>query len=66
MKFDILLPLYRPRGNWDEPICEAITAIRAALNGKGEVHLYITNDGAAPEYRGSIAAAADGISGFLP
>lgn len=50
MKFDILLPLYRPRGNWDEPICEAITAIRAALNGKGEVHLYITNDGAAPEY----------------
>ncbi|MBE6356840.1 MAG: DUF3473 domain-containing protein [Lentisphaerae bacterium] len=71
MKFDILLPLYRPRDGWEEPVCHAVSRIAAALSGKGDVHLYITNDGAPPEYYPQTAldrvnAAVGGNLHFLP
>lgn len=50
MKLDILLPLYAPRGNWDENIAEAIKNIKRELGDSVEITLYLTNDGAAEEY----------------
>ena len=71
MKFDVILPLYRPAAGWEKTVCKEITAVRQALSGKGEVHLYITNDGAPLEYYqqealDKVRDAAGGNFHFLP
>ena len=50
MKLDVLLPLYKPHGNWEKNIIEAITSLRSAFEGTADIYLYITNDGAPEEY----------------
>ena len=71
MKLDLILPLYKPSGNWAELIADAVKNLRSRLSSYGELHLYITNDGAAenfypPHLLSQINDAADGNLHFLP
>ena len=70
MKLDVLLPLYKPHGNWEKNIIEAITALRSSFEGSADIYLYITNDGAPEEYYPAeslqrISDAVDGKFQFL-
>ncbi|MBQ9770596.1 MAG: glycosyltransferase [Lentisphaeria bacterium] len=70
MKLDVLLPLYKPQGNWEKQIIDAITSLRSAFEGTAVIHLYITNDGAPDEYYPvesiqRISDAVDGNFSFL-
>ncbi|MCQ2378395.1 MAG: glycosyltransferase [Victivallaceae bacterium] len=47
---DVILPLYRPRGEWAEHISGALTPLRRALaEKKMDLHLYLVNDGSPAE-----------------
>ena len=50
MKLDILLPLHKPRAGWETIIVDAIGNLQKDIGAMGEIHLYITNDGAPDEY----------------
>ena len=50
MKLDILLPCYKPHVNWEKNIIDAVSNLQKSLGSLGEIHLYITNDGAPDEY----------------
>ena len=70
MKLDILLPLYKPQGDWENNIINAVTNLKKALAPEGEIHLYITNDGAPDSFYPAeslqrISDAADGKFSFL-
>ena len=70
MKLDILLPLYKPHGDWEKNIINAVTELRKALEPFGEIHVYLTNDGAPEEFYPEeslkrISNAVDGKFAFL-
>ena len=72
MRFDVVLPLYRPAPGWDDHIAEAVGKLRLRCAEKGgELHVSITNDGfpltAYPEAAlKKIEDAAAGNFSFLP
>lgn len=70
MKFDILLPLYKPHAGWEKNIIDAIRNLQNEIGSMGEIHLCITNDGApdefyAPEALQQISDAVNGNFRFL-
>lgn len=50
MRLDILLPLYAPPKGWEKAVVDAVTQLQCAIGEKCEIHLFITNDGAADHY----------------
>ena len=50
MKLDILLPCYKPHAGWEKNIIDAVANLQKEIGSLGELHLYITNDGASDEY----------------
>lgn len=50
MKLDILLPLYKPRKNWEKNIIDAVTDLQQQIGRDHEITLFITNDGTPDEY----------------
>lgn len=68
---DIILPLYRPTGEWEEHIIECIRALREYFSGKPvELMFHIMNDGGALTYYpqeklDAIKEAANGQFDFL-
>lgn len=65
MKFDILLPAYAPHEGWEKNIVDALLKVREELGPSVELHLYITNDGAADSYYSpeALKQISDAVSG---
>lgn len=50
MRLDVLLPLYAPHSGWENTVIDAVRNLRQELDPAVDLHLYITNDGAADSY----------------
>lgn len=70
MKLNLLLPLYAPGKNWEKNVVDSVVKLQSALKDMGEIHLFITNDGAADDYYPeealkAVSEAVDGRFAFL-